>query len=111
MDEWTLAGDPPAAHSLAQALMLCGLLVAIFNSAAGTLVTTVGLAAFTNSPLVAAAASGVAPLFVASVALHCCSMGTEGILLAGRDALFLLISYVANLAAVHVRSHLPYDSM
>ena len=106
-------GSPPAAWRLAKSLMLCGALIAAFNGVFGSLAVAYGVRLFSGSAAVAEAIGGAAPLFTAQVVLHCCSMGTEGILLAARESAFLCASYVAILAGLKVcapRSHLVCGS-
>ena len=83
--------------------MLCGALIACFNALFGTLAATYGLPLFTASTAVRDAVVPVLPLFTAQMLLHCCSMCTEGLLLAARESAFLCVSYVAILGAVRVR--------
>jgi hypothetical protein len=95
-------GRPSEAWRLAKSLMICGALIAAFNSTAGTLVVTYGINIFSSSAAVAAAVLEVAPLFTAQMALHCCSMGTEGILLAARQSGFLCCTYIAIFGGLKV---------
>lgn len=97
-----IIGSPDKARRLVQSLMLCGVLVALFNGAFGLLLALFGAPLFTSSATVAATMAKVCPLFCAAVMLHCCSMGTEGVLLASRDGLFLVGSYTVNMAIIKV---------
>jgi Na+-driven multidrug efflux pump len=99
----SLVGVPDCAWRLAQALMLCGVLIATFNGVAAAAAATIGLPLFTGSAAVATAVWAVLPLFVAQLMLHCCSMCTEGILLAARDSSFLFWAYVVVFGLLKVR--------
>jgi hypothetical protein len=96
-------GSPERSWRLARALMLCGTLIACFNAVAGTLVVAYGLPLFTSSAMVQHASMTVLPLFSTMMLLHCCSMSTEGILLATRESAFLCASYAAVFCGLKVR--------
>lgn len=93
-------GEPAAAWRLARALMAAGVAIAVINAAAGAVAGSFGLVIFTASAPVKAAVGGVLPLFVITLMLHCCSMATEGVLLAAREGAFLCVAYVVAFAIV-----------
>ena len=96
-------GTPARAWQLARGIFLCGVLIAVFNSIFGTLAAAYALPLFTASAAVQQAVWSALPLFSVQMLLHCCSMGTEGILLAARESAFLFMSYAAILGVVRVR--------
>ena len=96
-------GRPASGWRLARALFLCGLLIACINASCGTLLVQCGQRLFTDSAAVSACIATALPLFALQMALHCCSMSTEGILLATRESAFLCVSYVFIFGVTRVR--------
>eukprot|EP00892_Ulva_mutabilis_P003739 jgi/Ulvmu1/1737/UM117_0014.1 len=86
-------GTPQAAWAFSKAIFACGAIIGVVNVFASTAFAFFAVPLFTSSAAVQAAVRGALPLFACHILLHCCSMGTEGILLAARDAWFLLASY------------------
>lgn len=96
-------GTPSQAWRIAKALFLCGLVIAVINSAFGAAILSFAMPLFTSSSAVLEQIASVAPLFILALSLHCCSMSTEGILLAGRESAFLCFSYIGIYFALTVR--------
>ncbi|KAK9842099.1 hypothetical protein WJX81_008345 [Elliptochloris bilobata] len=91
-------GRPGAAQRLGCQLMTTGVFVGILNCAAAGGLVLVAPRLFTNSSAVVAAMMGLLPLLCVTLVVHTASMATEGMLLAGRDLRFLILSYGGNLA-------------
>jgi Na+-driven multidrug efflux pump len=96
-------GAPRAAWRLMRALAACATLIGVANATLGVALARATLPLFTSSAAVAAEAAAAMPLLSAQALLHAVSMGTEGVLLAARDTWFLVASYCAALAMLHVR--------
>jgi Na+-driven multidrug efflux pump len=93
-----LLGSPTAAFGLCRQLLITGAVVGTVNCACAGLVPVLSPGVFTTSAAVAAGMRQVAPTMCAALVLHSASMATEGLLLAGRDLRWLLVSYARNAA-------------
>jgi Na+-driven multidrug efflux pump len=89
-------GHPQAAFALCRMLLTCAAVVGATNCAYAGLVPVLAPGVFTTSAAVASGMREVAPVMCAALVLHSASMATEGLLLAGRDLRFLLVSYARN---------------
>lgn len=96
-------GTPQAAWAFSKAIFACGAIIGCFNVFASSSFAFYTVPLFTGSVAVQAAVRTALPLFAVHILLHCCSMGTEGILLAARDGWFLLASYIVAFATIRVR--------
>jgi Na+-driven multidrug efflux pump len=97
-----LLGRPAAAFALCRSLLLTGAVVGALNCALAGVAPVLAPGLFTTSAAVAAGMREVAPIMSAALVLHSSSMATEGLLLAGRDLKWLLVSYARNAAACFV---------
>ena len=91
-------GRPAAAAALARALLLTATGVGMFNAAWAGIIPAFFPQVFTSSAEVGALMATVAPFMCVALLFHSSAMGTEGLLLAGRDLRWLVISYVRNAA-------------
>lgn len=96
-------GNPRAAWAFAKAIFACGAIIGTFNVFASSAFAFYTVPLFTGSAAVQAAVRAALPLFAVHILLHCCSMGTEGVLLAARDGWFLLGTYLLSFAVIQVR--------
>jgi len=89
-------GRPAAAAALSRALLLTATGVGLFNAAWAGIIPAFFPQVFTSSAEVGALMGSVAPVMCLGLLIHSSAMGTEGLLLAGRDLRWLVISYARN---------------
>ena len=97
-------GTPQAAWAFSKAIFACGAIIGTVNVFASSAFAFYTVPLFTGSVAVQAAVRAAVPMFAVHILLHCCSMGTEGILLAARDGWFLLASYIFAFGFLRVRT-------
>jgi putative MATE family efflux protein len=95
-------GRPDAAFRLCGALMLTALCVGIFNASWAGVIPAFAPSMFTPDMAVGAHMRSIAPIMSIALLCHAVSMATEGLLLAGRDLKWLVISYARNAALCFV---------
>lgn len=93
-------GRPAAAWAIARRLVLVGALLAVANAVAAAGIVLGLPHVFTNTPAVAARMATIAWVMGGALLVQLSSMATEGMLLAGRDLVFLLATYVGNAGVV-----------
>jgi len=103
-------GRPAASFALCRTLLLTACGVGLFNCAWAGLIPAFAPWVFTTSSAVAELMGSMAGLMAASLIIHSASMGTEGLLLAGRDLRFLLCAYAANAACCYLSLQLMLRS-
>lgn len=102
-------GQPKLAWKLARTLQATALVLAVVTSLSAGAFLFAFPFLFTSSPAVMATLIELVPLFSLVMFFHCASNITEGLLIAGRDLLFLVKCYpvyvgLSFCAAVYLRS-------
>lgn len=92
-------------HALGRRLLATGAAVGIGNAVAATGVLLLGAGLFAGDPAVVAQVARLVPFVAGTLFIHCCSMATEGIMLAGRRYLYLVASLATNCALVAAAYH------
>lgn len=96
--------------ALGRRLLGTGAAVGVGNAAAASGVLLFGAGAFAGDPLVVAQVAALVPFVAATMFIHCCSMATEGIMLAGRRYHYLVASLALNCTLVAVAFHVALGS-
>jgi len=102
-------GRPQAAFALLRTLLMTAFAIGVFNCGWAGLIPAFAPGVFTGSVAVQELMRSLAPLMAASLVIHSASMATEGLLLAGRDLRWLVISYARNAAACYLTLRLLLD--
>eukprot|EP00873_Tetraselmis_striata_P015543 jgi/Tetstr1/435807/TSEL_024696.t1 len=92
-------------RALGGRLLATGAAVGVGNAVAASAVLLLGAGAFAADPRVVAQVAALVPFVAATMFIHCCSMATEGIMLAGRRYFYLVASLAANCALVAAAFH------
>ena len=96
-------GRPEAnPEALGRRLLATGAVVGIGNCILASAVLLLAAGAFANSGAVVATVASLSPYVSAALFIHCTSMATESIMLAGRRYYYLVATYAANTALVFV---------
>ena len=85
-------------QSLGLRLIATGAAVGVANSLAASGILLFGAGLFVTDAETVAAVSTLVPYVAAALFIHCCSMATEGIMLAGRRYYYLVITLLFNCA-------------
>jgi len=99
-------GHPSAQpERLGQRFLMAGAVVGICNSLLASAILLGAAGVFASNPLVIATVADLVPCVVAGLFVHCCSMATEGIMLAGRKYYYLLATYTVNVVLAVAAYH------